>query len=127
MSRVMHFEIHADNPERAIKFYSNVFGWKFTSWPGPEDYWLVQTGKKDEPGIDGGLIKRRGTIDGTAVIAYVCTIGTNNVDDSIARIINNGGENVVPKMPIPTVGWLAYCKDTEGNIFGIMQNDPNAK
>ncbi len=125
MSRVMHFEIHAEQPDRAIKFYTNVFRWTFTRWGG-EEYWLIATGPKEEPGIDGGLVKRRGTIDGTAVTAYVCTIGVANVDDTILKVKANGCENVVPKMPIPTVGWLAYCKDTEGNIFGVMQPDTNA-
>ena len=126
MGRVMHFEIHAEQPDRAIKFYTNVFGWTFTKWGG-EEYWLITTGPKEEPGIDGGLVKRRGAIDGTAVTAYVCTIGTANVDDTVVKVKANGGENVVSKMPIPTVGWLAYCKDTEGNIFGVMHPDLNAK
>jgi len=122
----MHFEIHAEKPERAIQFYSDVFGWTFTKWGG-EEYWLITTGPKEEPGIDGGLTKRRGTTVGTAVVAYVCTIATANVDDAVTKVKTHGGENVVPKMPIPTVGWLAYCKDTEGNIFGVMHPDPNAK
>lgn len=126
MSRVMHFEIHADNPDRAIQFYSKVFGWQFQKW-GEQEYWLIPTGPKDEPGIDGGLVRRRGSIDGTAVTAYVCTIGIANVDDTVLKVKASGGENVVPKMPIPTVGWLAYCKDTEGNIFGVMHPDPNAR
>lgn len=125
MSRVMHFEIHAEKPERAIQFYSRVFGWEFAKWGG-EEYWLITTGQKEEPGIDGGLMKRRGVVDGTAVLAYGCTIGTTNVDDAVAKVKANGGENVVPKMPIPTVSWLAYCKDTEGNIFGVMHPDPSA-
>ncbi|MBM2841174.1 MAG: hypothetical protein HW412_1702 [Bacteroidetes bacterium] len=127
MGRVVHFEIHAEKPERAVQFYTRVFGWEFTKWPGPEEYWLIQTGPKEEPGIDGGLIKRRGGVDGTAVVAYVCTINTANVDDAVGKVKANGGENVVPKMAVPTVGWLAYCKDTEGNVFGVMHPDPSAK
>ena len=126
MHRVIHFEIHADQPNRAVQFYEKVFGWTFSKWPGPMDYWLISTGPKAQPGIDGGLIQRRGVIDGQAVIAYVCTVDVPSVDQSLAGIIANGGTNVVPKMPIPGVGWLAYCKDTEGNIFGIMQSDPQA-
>lgn len=127
MNRVVHFEIHAANPQRAIDFYKNVFGWEFTSWGGPDAYWLIKTGPDNEPGINGGLIKRRGEIDGQAVIAYVCTIGVESVDKTSKEITGNAGEIVVPKMPIPGVGWLIYCKDTEGNIFGIHQEDPNAK
>lgn len=127
MSRVIHFEIHAENPERAINFYKALFGWEFTKYPGPEDYWLVTTGPDSQPGINGGLIRRRGVIDGQAVIAYVCTIDVSSVDKCVEKISENGGAIVVPKMPIPQIGWLAYAKDTEGNIFGIMQSDAQAR
>ena len=127
MSRVIHFEIHADQPNRAVQFYEKVFGWSFNKWPGPMDYWLISTGPKELPGIDGGLIRRRDAIDGQAVIAYVCTIDVPSVDDYVTKITANGGTNVLPKMAIPGVGWLAYCKDTEGNIVGLMQADATAK
>jgi len=127
MGRVIHFEIHAEQPERAVKFYTAVFGWEFNKWPGPMDYWLVKTGPDGQPGINGGLIKRHGPIDGQAVLAYVCTVDTKNVDDAVKTITANGGTIALPKMPIPGVGWLAYAKDTEGNIFGIMHADPAAK
>ena len=126
MNRVIHFEIHADNPQRAITFYNKVFSWEFTNWGG-NDYWLIKTGPDNEPGINGGLIKRREEIDGQAVIAYVCTIGVDSVDETSKMVVSNQGKIVVPKMPIPGVGWLIYCKDTEGNIFGIHQEDHNAK
>ena len=69
--RVIHFEIHAENPGRAIAFYKKVLGWEFSKWPGPVDYWIITTGPDSQPGINGGLVPRRGVIDGTAVIAYV--------------------------------------------------------
>jgi predicted enzyme related to lactoylglutathione lyase len=126
MGRVIHFEIHAGEPERAIKFYRELFGWEFTKWGGPQAYWLVKTGPDDKPGINGGLIQRRGGIDGQSVLAYVCTIDTPSVDDYVKKALALGGTVALPKMPIPGVGWLAYCKDTEGNIFGLMQADPKA-
>ena len=126
MPRVVHFEIHAAEPERAVKFYEKVFGWTFQKWEGPMEYWLVTTGPDDQPGINGGLMKRRGEIDGQAVIAYVCTVDVPDLDASIATVEANSGTVAVPKMPIPGMGWLAYYKDTEGNIFGMMQNDPSA-
>jgi len=126
MPRVIHFEIHAENPERAIKFYGDVLGWTFNKWDGPMPYWLVITGPDSQPGINGGLMPRQGTIDGQAVIAYVCTVDVPNVDQYAQKATAAGATVVVPKMPIPGVGWLVYCKDTEGNIFGMMQNDPGA-
>jgi len=127
MPRVVHFEIHAGDPERAVKFYGKVFGWTFQKWEGPMPYWLVITGPDGQPGINGGLVPRRGDIDGTAVIAYVCTVDVASVDASISTVEANGGTVVVPKMAVPGVGWLVYCKDTEGNIFGMMQADTEAK
>jgi len=127
MPRVVHFEIHAADPERAVNFYQTLFGWTFQKWEGPMDYWLIITGPDDQRGINGGLVRRQGEIDGQAVIAYVCTVDVENVDASVQSAIDNGGQVALPKMPIPGMGWLAYCKDTEGNIFGVMQNDPNAQ
>ncbi|HKR10663.1 MAG TPA: VOC family protein [Pyrinomonadaceae bacterium] len=126
MPRVVHFEIHAADPERAVSFYKSLFDWQFQKWEGPMDYWMVITGPDDQPGINGGLVRRQGEIDGQAVIAYVCTVDVADVDAAANTATSNGGQVVVPKMPIPGVGWLVYCKDTEGNIFGMMQNDPNA-
>ena len=125
MPRVVHFEIHAEQPERAVQFYTALFGWTFAKWAGAQDYWLIKTGDSG-PGIDGGLVPRRGPIDGQAIVAYVCTVDVPSVDDYVARIVAHGGSIALPKMAIPGVGWLAYGKDTEGNIFGVMQTDPAA-
>lgn len=128
MPRPIHFEIHADDPQRATEFYTKVFGWTFTFWGGPMEYWIVSTGDKSKPGIDGGLLRRRGPapVEGQVINAFPCTLDVPDVDDYAAKIERQGGRVVVPKMPIPGVGWLAYAKDTEGNIFGIMQDDPGA-
>ena len=126
MPRVVHFEIHAADPERAVNFYQTLFGWTFQKWEGPMDYWLIITGPDDQRGINGGLVRRQGEIDGQAVIAYVCTVDVADLDASVHSAIDHGVQIALPKMPVPGVGWLAYCKDTEGNIFGMMQNDPNA-
>ena len=126
MPRVTHFEIHAERPERAIDFYQSLFGWQFTKWEGPQDYWFVVTGADEEKGINGGLIRRNGAIYGESVIAYVCSIEVQRIDDYIANVTADGGSIAVPKMPIPGIGWLAYGKDTEGNIFGMMEPDETA-
>ena len=128
MPRICHFEIHAENPERAITFYTDVFGWKFQQWGG-QPYWLIETGPKEQPGIDGGLLPRHGAspVGGEAVNAFVCTVDVDDLDAYIVKVTEHGATVAVPKMPIPTVGWLAYYKDTEGNIFGMMQSDPEAK
>ena len=121
MPRVVHFEFAADNPERAVKFYAQVFGWKIQKWEGPQDYWLVNTGDDKQPGINGGLMRPQGPQ------RVVNVVDVPSVDEFTGKIAKSGGKVVVPKMPIPGVGYLAYCQDTEGNTFGIMQADQNAK
>jgi uncharacterized protein len=122
MPRVIHFEINVDNPERASKFYSDTFGWQFQKWGGPSEYWMVNTGADSQPGINGGMMKRP-----HPGAATVNTIGVTSVDESVAAVTKNGGKVVMPKTAIPTVGWFAYCTDTEGNTFGVMQPDANAR
>jgi len=121
MARPVHFEIPADNPQRAIDFYSKLFGWKFSKWEGPMDYWLISTGDPGEPGINGGLLQRHDPNQ-----PCVNTIGVTNLDESVATVTQMGGAIALPKMPVPGVGWLAYCKDPDGHIFGMMQPDTAA-
>ena len=126
MPRVIHFEIHADDPDRAVTFYRDLFGWTFEQWGGPMEYWLIKTGEDNEPGINGGLHKRQSAIDGEAVIAYVCTVDVSDLDAFMQRVPELGGKIAVDKMAIPNLGWLAYAKDTEGNVFGMIQHDADA-
>ena len=120
MPRVIHFELGADDPERAVKFYSDVFGWQIQKWDGPQDYWLITTGAVGTPGIDGAIMRRE------PGMSTINTIGVDSVDDAVAKITARGGTVAAPKMAIPGVGYFAYCQDTEGNMFGVMQNDPSA-
>lgn len=128
MGRVVHFEIHADQPVRAIEFYRKLFGWTIEPWGPPGTYWLVTTGPDSERGINGGIVPRRGgrPVDGAAVNAYTCTVAVDDVDVSLTVALGSGGVLALPKMAIPGVGWLAYVKDTEGNILGLMQSDASA-
>ena len=121
MARVVHFELPADDPERAVKFYEGVFGWQIQKWDGPQDYWLATTGAPNTPGIDGAIMRRDPTMP-----SVVNTIDVKALDDMIATVKANGGTVVAPKMIIPHVGYFAYCQDTEGNTFGMMQSDPAA-
>lgn len=118
MARVVHFEIPSADPQRAMKFYGEVFGWTFASWAGPMPYWLVTTGPNDQPGINGGIMQRNDPAQ-----PCVNTVQVEDLDKTLATVAAQGGQCVVPRMPIPGVGWLAYCKDLDGHIFGIMQPD----
>ena len=133
MPSIMHFEIHADDIERAKTFYMKTFDWMFQKWEeGPEktpDYYLVTTKKEGEPGINGGLMKREGAAPrgDETIRAFVCTLIVDSIDDYMKKIESNGGKLTTPKMPVMGVGWLCYAEDTEKNLFGIMQNDETAK
>jgi predicted enzyme related to lactoylglutathione lyase len=129
MPRVIHFELHADDPDRAVLFYSTVLGWHFTKWNGPMDYWVIKTGGHEQPGVDGGMLRRHGAgpRDGQAVNAFVCTVDVPNIDEYVGKATAHGATIALAKMPIPNIGWLAYIKDTEGNILGLMQPDPAAR
>jgi uncharacterized protein len=120
MPRVVHFELGADDPERAVKFYRDVFGWQIHKWDGPQDYWLITTGEAGTPGIDGAIMRRE------PEMTTINTVDVASLDDAVARITASGGTVVAPKMAIPGVGYFAYCKDTEGNTFGVMQSDLSA-
>jgi predicted enzyme related to lactoylglutathione lyase len=122
MSRVIHFEIPANDPERTASFYKQAFGWKIEKWPGPMEYWMVYTGAEGTPGINGGLLRKQGP-----VVSTTNTIGVESVDAAVTAVTNAGGKLVMAKTPIPTVGYFAYCQDPEGNLFGVMHADPNAK
>ena len=89
----------------------------------------MTTGSREEPGINGGILFRRGAppSEGQAVNAYVCTIGVASVDECVDKAVGAGARVALPKMAIKGVGWLAYCKDPEGNIFGVMQDDEKAE
>jgi len=143
MNRVIHFEIHATDTAKMAEFYKFVFGWEVKKWnpPSPKatdgqaipavDYWIVMTapdGSK-ELGINGGIVGRKGPASegGEPVNAFVCTVGVPNVDEYIKKAEAAGGTLALPKMAIPGMAWLAYCKDIEGNIFGIFEEDKNAK
>jgi uncharacterized protein len=124
MPRVIHFEIVAEKPERAMKFYKEVFGWEFNKWNGPQDYWLVKTGEDNQPGINGGLTPKMNQGNDTSS-RVTNTIDVSSVDDFSKKISTQGGKVVQPKMAIPGIGYLAICEDTEGISFGII--DRNAK
>jgi len=120
--KVIHFEIPAEKPERAVKFYQKVFGWKFDKYPGPMNYWLVKAGEDKEVGINGAITEK-----GDFVNATTNTISVASYEDTVKQIKNAGGTVLMPKTAVPGVGYMSYCKDTEGNVFGIMQTDPKAK
>src|SRR3989339_1780937 len=121
MNRVVHFEIQADKPERAIAFYTAAFGWGFPKWIDEPPYWGVMTASKEstEPGINGGLLKRPAPVPGVGhgTNAYVCTVQVDDFDATQKKIIAAGGQIALPKHAIMGIAWQGYFLDTEGNTF----------
>jgi predicted enzyme related to lactoylglutathione lyase len=115
MNRPIHFEILADNPEKVIAFYQQVFNWQIAGWEGPQSYWLATTGPEDTPGINGGFMNRH------FQQAVINTIEVDSINDYLAKIEAAGGKKILGPREVPGVGLHAYCKDPEGSIFGIMQ------
>ena len=123
MDKVVHFEIPADDVDRAQKFYEAVFGWKMD--PVPEmNYTMVHTVEIDENrmpkevgAINGGMMKRTKDIS-----APVVTIDVANIDDAVKKVTEQGGKLVMEKQKVGDMGWSTYIKDSEGNVIGLWQS-----
>jgi predicted enzyme related to lactoylglutathione lyase len=130
---IVHFEIPADQPERAVKFYRELFGWEINRFEGSSDgregfeYWMVKTVPTDEkgqptrPGVNGGLMRRMAP--GQPPVNY---IAVESVDEFTRRAEGLGAKVCMPKQPVPGMGWFAQLNDTEGNVFAIWELDPHA-
>jgi predicted enzyme related to lactoylglutathione lyase len=122
MARPVHFEIHAGDPGRAAAFYRDVLGWQLDRW-GEEAYWVIVTGPEDQPGINGGLLPRRGPAPepGQPVNGYVVTTQVDDLDATLARAHDRGATTALDKERMPGIGWIAYIHDPEGNLLGLLQ------
>lgn len=130
MSRVVHFEIQADDVERAKTFYAAVFDWSFQDYGQfmGTPYWGVVTGPDEEPGINGGLLQRPTPAPGGGQGAngFICTVEVGDFEATEQRILDAGGQVALPKTALTGMAWQGYYLDPEGNTFGIHQPDPEA-
>lgn len=122
MPRIVHFEIPAEDPEKLSKFYTDTFGWEIKKWDGPTDYWLVSTGDKKMPGIDGGIYKKDEEHKGALNSIDVPAMG-----EYIEKVKKNGGMVLGEIQDIPGVGKFVNAQDMEGNKFGMLEWSPDAK
>lgn len=131
MGRLVHFEIHVDDMDRAKKFYGEIFGWTFEDWTdyAGMPYFGAVTGDASQPGIDGALMKRQTPPpeQNQPMNGFSCTLGIEDYDSTEAKILEHGGKVALPKYALPGMAWQGYYVDTEGNTFGIHQPDQNAK
>ena len=120
MPQEIHFDIPIERPERAERFYSRLFGWTMEKVPVPDmEYWVIRGAEGDAL---GGLI-RRTTSDQAPVNYYT----VSSIDEALEKVLDMGGRVAVPKAAIPYTGYNARCTDTEGNDFGLWENDRNAR
>jgi hypothetical protein len=122
MARVVHFEITADDPERAVRFYEKALGWKIHRMEGGIAYWLVSTGEEGQMGIDGAIMDRSDPAQ-----AVINTIGVGDLEATMEAVRNAGGKADGDIDDIPTVGRFTYATDTEGNRFGILEPLPRGQ
>lgn len=115
---IAHFAIHADDCQRAKRFYQQVFGWTFEPW-GPPNFWLITTSAG--AAVHGALQERRQPATSGGMTGYECTIGVQDVQAIAAAITANGGTITMPPFRMEGVGTLLMFLDTEGNTVGAMQ------
>lgn len=122
MPTITHFDIPAEDVERAKEFYADMFDWKFEKVPtSPEYYFITTKDENGETGVGGGLSKREKTED--SIINF---IDVPSIDEYIAKVEKLGGKVVTPKQAVPDFGYLAVCLDTENNKFGLWETDESA-
>jgi uncharacterized protein len=122
MSTIVHFDVPAENIDRAKKFYSGLLGWKFESWPGMEYNLITTTNLEGVPGVGGGMGKRMDPSQ--RMVNY---FGVKSIDDAIQQVKSLGGRMLTDKMTVPSMGYLANCVDTEGNTFGLWEENSEAR
>ncbi|CAN7286173.1 VOC family protein [Knoellia sp. LjRoot47] len=130
MTRAIHFEIHAADVPRAVAFYTAVFGWETEDWSefAGMPYVGVTTGPEDQPGINGAIMQRQGPNPepGGPVAGSVLTMGSDDFDATAAKALTAGATVALEKHALPGMAWQGYFIDTEGNVFGVHQPDPDA-
>lgn len=122
MPTIVHFDVPAEDVERAKIFYSALLGWKYESYPEMQYNLITTTNLDGTPGVGGGMGKRMEPSQ--RMLNY---FGVSSIDAAMNQVKTLGGKVLTEKMAVPGMGFLANCMDTEGNMFGLWQEDPQAK
>ncbi len=128
MSRVIHFEIQASEPQALVDFYTALLGWSFTKWEGA-DYWLIRPAPTTSLASTAVCCRARAEapLAGQPVNAFVCTAQVTSLDEALTEGSGARGLVALAKMAVPGIGWLAYIKDPDGNIVGLLEPDEGAR
>lgn len=126
MPTIVHFEIPADQPERAKQFYAELFGWRIEKYADatkePMEYWTITTtDQKGDEALGGGMMRRQSPQQ--PITNY---IDVPSIEEYSVKVKTLGGQVVVPKTAVPGMGYFALCLDTENNAFAIWEDDTNA-
>jgi predicted enzyme related to lactoylglutathione lyase len=122
-----YFDLTVHDLAQARTFFQKVLGWRFERFPMPYEYYRIQAGSENEPGIDGGIgAVKDAPISGGNPMTQV-TVPVPNVDRALSDVEANGGRVIEAKMPIPGIGWYATCAEPGGLRFGIIEADAAAK
>ncbi len=129
MCKVVHFEIPANNIERAKKFYSDIFGWQMIKTPMADDFYLVNTVETDEKGmpktsgaINGDIMKRTSKEETPIIVIKV-----PSMDEYLKKLKNAGCKVVIETQQIGGMGLYSRFIDPEGNIIGMWQDLETSK
>jgi uncharacterized protein len=127
---VVHFEIHASEPQRLIDFFTDLLGWQFQPFGGDQPYWMIDTGEgaignvdgQAGLGINGGLTQRQGPppVIGAPVNGCNLVVGVEDVDGLMRRGLELGGTEALPATDWPGIGRGGYLLDPDGNVFGLI-------
>jgi len=122
-AKVGWFEIQVDDFKRAQVFYHEVFGWNFSKVDAPFDYYMIDSGEKQEERIDGAMSQRQKPLEkNSGVSGYVCAIYVDSIDETLEKVKKHGGLVTMGKTEQPGMGYFAYGVDSEGNAFGLWEN-----
>jgi uncharacterized protein len=122
--RITHIELNSELPESLAKFYHHVFGWMVQKkQTGSEDYWfMLSGGMNSNPGINAGM--KRSMKKG---LQWVPTIHVDSIDAALKKVVASGGKITHEKRGVTSTGYLAYCEDPEGNLFGLLEKDSSVE
>ncbi|MBP6014502.1 MAG: VOC family protein [Alphaproteobacteria bacterium] len=119
----VYFDLTVKDIGAARRFFERVLGWRFERFPLPYEYYRIQAGPAEQPGIDGGI--------GAVADAPICggepmvnlTMPVQNLDQALADVLAAGGTVVEAKTKIPGIGWYATCAEPGGLKFGLVEPD----